>query len=75
MIESLKRNKGRTDFVACAARVIASRLREDARCYLHYEETWGSGNDTFSLDGETDWVLRDPDYEAMTVEHFRDDGF
>ena len=40
-----------------------------------YEETRGSGNDTFSLDGETDRVLRDPDYEAMTVEHFRDDGF
>ena len=40
MIESLKRNKGRTDFVACAARVIASRLREDARCYLHYGPYW-----------------------------------
>lgn len=124
MVESLKRNTGRTDFVAYAARVIATRLREDARYYLRYgpywwplkevlrteglaygrctnrtianayraktsegvivlaelfreriyEDTWSSGNDTFSLDGETDWVLRDPDYEAMTIEHFWDDG-
>ena len=125
MVEALKRNKGRTDFVAYAARVIAARLSDDARYYLNYgpywwplkevlqkeglaygtymnrtvadayraktpegvivlaelfreriyEDTWGSGNDTFSLDGKTDWVLRDPDYEAMTIEHFWDDGF
>lgn len=50
-------------------------IPDRAELERRYEETWGSGNDTFSLDGETDWVLRDPDYEAMTIEHFWDDGF
>lgn len=40
MIESLKRNMGRTDFAAYVARIIASHLREDARYYLRYGPYW-----------------------------------
>ena len=60
MIESLKRNKGRTDFVACAARVIASRLREDARCYLHYGPYWWPLKEELQKEGS-------PSVDARTV--------